>query len=99
MQVVPQDAPCGAIIHGVDLARALGDAETADIRALWLKYQVLGFSGQSMTLDDLERFALTIGPFGSDPYFHPVPGHPHVAQVRRDANETSALFAESWHSD
>lgn len=99
MQVVPQDAACGAIIHGMDLSRALGDAESAAIRALWLRYQVLGFSGQSMTLDDLERFALTIGPFGSDPYFRPVPGHPHVAQVRRDANETTALFAESWHSD
>jgi taurine dioxygenase len=28
-----------------------------------------------------------------------VPGHPHVAQIRREANETSTLFAEAWHSD
>jgi taurine dioxygenase len=43
--------------------------------------------------------ALTIGPFGTDPYFGSVPGHPHIAQVRRDADEKTKIFAESWHSD
>ena len=99
MQVEPRNAPSGALVHGVDLRRALGRTEIRAIRDLWLRHQVLGFTGQNMTLDDLKRFALTIGPFGSDPYFRAVPGHPHVAQVRRDANETSTLFAESWHSD
>ncbi len=99
MQVTPQDAPSGAIIDGIDLSRPISPAASAEIRALWLRHQVLGFRGQAMALDDLERFALTIGPFGSDPYFRAVPGHPHVAQVRRDADETSSLFAESWHSD
>jgi taurine dioxygenase len=28
-----------------------------------------------------------------------VPGHPHVAQVRREADEATPIFAESWHSD
>ena len=99
MHVVPQDAPCGAIIHGLDLSRAIDAALSAEIRTLWLKHQVLAFSGQALSLDDLERFALGIGPFGSDPYFRAVPGHPHIAQVRRDANETSTLFADNWHSD
>jgi taurine dioxygenase len=52
-----------------------------------------------MSLDDLERFAQTLGPFGVDPYFDSVPGHPHIAQIRREADETSTLFAEAWHSD
>jgi taurine dioxygenase len=99
MHVVPQDAPCGAVIHGLDLSQGVDAARLAEIRALWLKHLVLAFSGQALSLHDLERFALGIGPFGSDPYFRAVPGHPHVAQVRRDANETSTLFADNWHSD
>ncbi len=99
LQVIRQDAPSGAIIHGVDLSRLPSQAESARFRSLWLEHQVLAFSGQDLTLEDLERFAQTIGPFGQDPYFRAVPGHPHVAQVRRDANESTPLFAESWHSD
>ena len=99
MQVEIQNAPCGAIVHGANLSRDLPAYEVAQIRALWLRHQVLGFAGQNMSLQDLEGFAQTIGPFGVDPYFCAVPGHPHVAQVRREADETTKIFAESWHSD
>ena len=99
MQVEIQDAPCGAIVHGANLSRDLAPEEIAQIRALWLRHQVLGFAAQNMSLQDLERFAQCIGPFGVDPYFRAVPGHPHVAQVRREADETTKIFAESWHSD
>ena len=98
-QVTPQDAPCGAQVDGVDLKRPLSEAEVAALRALWLKHQVLAFPGQDLAVDDIERFARTIGPFGVDPYFEAIPGHPHVAQVRREADERTPLFAESWHSD
>ena len=99
MQITPQVAPSGAIVSGIDLSNALRDTEVAQIRAWWLLHQVLAFPGQDLSLDDLERVALRFGPFGLDPYFRAVPGHPHIAQVRRDANEATALFAESWHSD
>jgi taurine dioxygenase len=81
------------------LNEPLAIEQIAAIRAAWLKHQVVVFPDQSLALEDLERFAATVGPFGVDPYFRSVPGHPHVAQIRREANETSTLFAESWHSD
>lgn len=100
MQIEPRaDAPFGATVHGLDLSQPLADATVAALRAAWLTHQVLAFPGQSLDLPALERVALAIGPFGSDPYFRPVPGHPHVAQVKREADETSALFADNWHSD
>jgi taurine dioxygenase len=40
-----------------------------------------------------------MGPPGEDPYIHPIPGHPRVIAVRRQAHETTPIFAESWHSD
>ena len=100
MHIEPRsDAPFGATVHGLDLAGALDADTVAAVRAAWLNHQVLAFPGQQLDLDALERVALAIGPFGSDPYFRPVPGHPHVAQVKREADETSRLFADNWHSD
>jgi len=99
LSVTAQPAPCGAIVRGLDLSRGLAPDTIRRIRAAWLAHQVLVFPDQALSLDDLERFALTIGPFGEDPYFEPVAGHPHIAQIRREADETSTLFAEAWHSD
>ncbi|MFT3777865.1 MAG: TauD/TfdA family dioxygenase [Ottowia sp.] len=99
MQVQPQDAPCGALIRGVDLSRPLTGAQVAGIRRHWLKHQVVAFVDQDLSVEDIERFALTVGPFGSDPFFEAIPGHPHVAQVRREADEKTPIFAEVWHSD
>jgi taurine dioxygenase len=99
LRVTPQAAPCGASIEGIDLRLPLSIDQVAAIRALWLQYQVVAFPDQQLQLEHLERFAETIGPFGDDPYFGSVPGHPHVAQVRREADEQTPIFAETWHSD
>ncbi len=99
IEVTPQDAPCGALVRGIDLRLPLDAATQAQLRAAWLAHQVLAIVDQALTLDDLERFALSIGPYGVDPYFESVPGHPHVAQVKREADETSSLFADNFHSD
>ena len=99
LSLSPEAAPCGASVRGVDLCRALSAAQVAEIRQAWLAHQVLAFPDQAMSVDDLERFASTIGPFSPDPYFQSIPGHPHVAQVRREADETSSIFADNWHSD
>jgi len=97
--VTPQDAPCGAMVRDIDLTKRLSPRQVADIRQAWLAHQVLVFPEQRMEIEDIERFAATIGAFGIDPYFGSVPGHPHVAQVRRNADEQTRIFAEAWHSD
>lgn len=99
LRVTPQAAPCGALVEGVDLRERLDAAQVEAIRVLWLQHQVIAFPDQQLQLEDLERFAQSIGPFGVDPYFGSVPGHPHVAQVRREAGEQTPIFAETWHSD
>ncbi len=102
--VTANNAPCGAVVRGVDLTHALSREQVDAIRDAWLAHQLLVLptpapGGQELQLEDLERFASTIGPFGVDPYFGAVPGHPHVAQVKRAADEKTRIFAEAWHSD
>ena len=94
-----QDAPCGALLSGVDLSKPISPDLAAGIRAAWLQHQVVAFPDQALSVDDLERFAATVGPFAPDPFFQAIPGHPHVAQVKREADETSTLFADNFHSD
>jgi taurine dioxygenase len=99
LSITPQAAPCGATVTGIDLRQPQPLETITQLRAAWLRHQVLCFAEQALSLQDLERFALTIGPFGTDPYFGSVAGHPHIAQVRRDADEKTKIFAETWHSD
>ena len=99
LTVTVQPAACGALVHGINLCQPLTPAQIAEMRQAWLAHQVLAFPDQPMTVCDLERFATTLGPFSPDPYFEAIPGHPHVAQVKREADETSTIFADNWHSD
>ena len=99
IEVIRQEASCGALIRGVDLKRTLSAAEVVEIRGAWLQHQVVAFPDQGMEIQDIERFASFMGPNGEDPYIEAIPGHPRVVQVRREADEKAPIFAETWHSD
>jgi len=95
----PTGQACGARVRGVALNESLSPKDVAEIRAAWLEHHVLVFPDQPMDDDDLERFTLYFGPFGHDPFFGPIPGRENIAAICRDADETSPLFAENFHSD
>jgi len=97
--VEPSGHACGATVRGINWAQPVDDETAAAVRAAWLKHRVLHFPGQSLSLDDLPRAARAFGPPGHDPYIAAVPGHPQVIEVKRAAEETTPLFAATWHSD
>lgn len=97
--IEPSGQACGARVTGCDLSGELDDALVAEIRSAWLEHRVLAFADQRMDDDALERFTLAMGGFGEDPFFAPIEGRQHIAAILREADETSPLFAENWHSD
>jgi taurine dioxygenase len=99
LRVEPSGASCGALIYGADLSQPQSHADIAFLRDAWLKHQVIGICGQNLQITDLERFAAALGPDGDDPFIASIAGHPRVVEVRREANETTPVFAEAWHSD
>ena len=99
LEVTPTGQSCGARVAGVDLTRPLSPETVAQLRAAWLEHHVLVFPEQAMSDDDLERFTLYFGPFGDDPYIAPIPGREHIIAVERRADETSTIFADTFHSD
>ena len=99
LSITPTGQACGAVVAGVDLTGPLSPQSVQEIRAAWLEHHVLVFPEQALDDDDLERFTLYFGPFGEDPFIAPIPGREHVIAVQRNADETSSIFAESFHSD
>jgi taurine dioxygenase len=99
VRVEPSGAACGATVSEVDLSGELTPELVSKIRAAWLEHRVLAFTGQRMDDDALERFTLAMGGFGEDPFFAPIEGRAKIAAIRREADETTPLFAENWHSD
>jgi len=99
LNVTPSDQACGATVTGIDLTKPLSGEEVAEIRGLWLQHHVLAFSNQKLTDDQLEAYTLQFGPFGDDPFIAPIPGREHIIAVKRTANETAPIFAETWHTD
>jgi taurine dioxygenase len=99
LRIEPSGHSCGALIHGVDLTQPLSSADANSIRDIWLKYQVIGIGDQNLDIAGMERFAALLGPDGEDPFIAPIAGHPRVVEVRREAHETTPVFAEAWHSD
>lgn len=99
IQIEPTGAACGAFVRGVDLSAPLDDATIAALRAAWLDHGVVAFPEQDMSIEDLERFTLALGPRGDDPFIAPIPGHAHVVEIRREPDEQAPIFAETWHSD
>ncbi|MBL4581344.1 MAG: TauD/TfdA family dioxygenase [Gammaproteobacteria bacterium] len=93
------DAPCGAVVRNLDLSSGISKEVVAELRQAWLKYHVLVFPDQVLSPADIERFTLHFGNFGDDPFFNPIAENSHIADIRRDADEKTPLFAENWHTD
>jgi taurine dioxygenase len=97
--VEPTGGAVGAVVSGLDLRDRLDAATTAELRAAWLAHQVLVFPDQELGFAELEAVAMAFGPIGEDPYFRPIPGQSHVVALTREADETTPLFADVFHSD
>ena len=99
LNVEKTGAACGAFVTGVDLTQDLSDDLVGEIRAHWLENKVLAFPDQPMDDTDLERFTQYFGGFGQDPFFGHIDGHENIAAIQRNADETTPIFAEGFHSD
>ncbi len=99
MRVQVSGQTCGALIHELDLTKPIDDATHRAIRETWIAHQVIGITGQQISVDQLEQFATRIGPFGEDPFIASMPDHDNVIEVRREPDEKAGIFAGNWHSD
>jgi taurine dioxygenase len=55
--VTETDAPCGAIVEGLDLKKQLDSSEVAALRQEWLRNHLLVFPNQDLSDDDHESYS------------------------------------------
>lgn len=97
--ITPTGAACGAYIDGIDLTQALSDDQIQTVREAWNQHHVVIFRNQILSDDDLERVSSYFGHLAVDPFVTPIPGRQHMIAIRREADETSPIFADIWHAD
>ena len=102
----PLSEALGAEVIGVDVADELSDQTITEIREGWLKYNILLFQNQEMTMEQQKAFTqrfgvLTISPNSRTRF----PNHPEVlvfSNVKVDGEyigSPPARVGEGWHSD
>jgi taurine dioxygenase len=105
LKVRPLSETFGAEVYGVKLSGDI-DAETmTDIRALWLRYELLLFRDQQMTKDDHVGFSRQIGPLEKhirEEWLNDT--HPEILQItniKKDGKPLGALADTEvgWHYD
>lgn len=99
IHVEKSDATCGAAVTGVDLRQDISADLAEELRAIWLENKIIAFPDQQLSNEDLQRFTLAFGEFGDDPFFGHIDGYENIAAIQRNADETTPIFAEAFHSD
>jgi taurine dioxygenase len=98
MQVTPFSAALGAVISGVDLAAPLSDAAFATMRQAFRDHGVIFFRHQKLSPEQHLAFARRWAPIDINRFFKAVPGHPEIAEVRKEAEQTTNIGGD-WHTD
>ena len=89
----------GARITGLNLSEPMPAEQLAEVKHAWAQHGVVCFPDQPLTHEQLEAYTLQIGDFGHDPFIKPLADHPHILELRRNADETTKNFGAAWHSD
>ena len=98
IEVVPTGPAVGAEILGVDLAEPLDDADIATIRETLFDRGVVFFRDQRITPEQHVAFAERFAPININRFFKPVEGHPQIAEVRKEPEQTKNIGG-GWHTD
>lgn len=95
MKIQPLTSALGAEILGADVRRA-EDFEA--IFAAFVEHSVIVLRDQDCTPEEHLTFARRFGPVNVNRFFRPVEGHPEIATVLKEKDQTEAI-GEGWHTD
>ena len=95
MEIIPLTGGIGAEILGADIRRS---TDFKAIHDAFTKYSVIVLREQEAGPEDHLAFAQRFGPININRFFKPVEGHPEIAMVLKEKNQTAAI-GEGWHTD
>ncbi|MBE1285895.1 MAG: TauD/TfdA family dioxygenase [Rhodobacteraceae bacterium] len=96
MQIIPLTGGLGAEIQGADIRST---SSFQQIFEAFKDHSVIVIRNQTdITPDDHIAFAQRFGPINVNRFFKPVEGHPQIATVLKEPDQTEAV-GEGWHTD
>lgn len=98
LDVRPLAGGLGAEVLGVDLRAPLSADDRSRIDAAFADHGVIFFREQDLTPEQHVAFARHFGPINVNRFFTPVPGHPEIAEVRKEPHHRKNI-GEVWHTD
>ena len=98
MKVTALAPAMGAEVTNVDLSVAHDDGLIAELRSVWLEYQIIVIRGQNITPAQQLAFASAIGEPDIYPFLTGLDGFPMITEVLKKENE-KINFGGIWHSD
>ena len=100
IEIAPLTGALGAEVRGLDLGRPLDEETFATVHAAYLEHQVLVFHDQSLSPAQQLAFSRRFGTLLRVPYVAPLPEHPEIIAVLKEAEERNiSTFGGTWHSD
>jgi taurine dioxygenase len=97
-EVRPTSGALGAELLGIDLAEAPDGDTVAEIRDALHAHGVVFFRDQRLTPDQHLAFAERMGAININRFFKTIPGHPAIAEVRKEPAQTTNIGG-GWHTD
>ncbi len=94
----PVSQSLGAEVAGLDLASPLTEPDMAALKAAFAEHGVLFFRDQVLSPEQQIAFAESWGNVVINRFFTPVEGHPQVAEVRKEPDQTNNVGG-GWHTD
>jgi len=88
---------CGAEVLGVDL-ESMSNRQWDEVQQAFTEHGVIFFRDQELTPEQHIAFARRWGPIDINRYFTPVAGHPEIAEVRKEKDQTTNIGG-GWHTD
>ncbi|MEZ5558214.1 MAG: TauD/TfdA family dioxygenase [Pseudomonadales bacterium] len=98
ISVEPVGTAVGAEVSGIDLGEEIADAELAVLREAFARHSVLFFRDQQLTPEQHIALAERWGTINVNRFFAAVPGHPEIAEVRKEPDQTVNIGG-GWHTD
>jgi taurine dioxygenase len=97
-EVRPSSGALGAELLGIDLSQPLDPDGVADVKQALNDHGVIFFRDQHLSPDQHIAFAERIGTINVNRFFKTVPGHPEIAEVRKEPAQTTNIGG-GWHTD
>jgi taurine dioxygenase len=100
MEFRPLSGALGAEVWGLDLAHPLDETTLTGIRRALGEHAIVYFREQTLAPEQQVALTRHLGPPLIVPYVEPLPEHPEIIAVLKEADEQNiSTFGGTWHSD